>query len=38
MTPAYQSSENCTLELKFARQLGKPIVPVLMQVMRAYKM
>lgn len=24
-------SENCTLELKFGRQMGKPIVPVLMQ-------
>ena len=26
---AYQASENCKLELKFARQLGVPIVPAL---------
>jgi hypothetical protein len=28
MSAAYQSSENCKLELKFGRQLGTPIVPV----------
>ena len=28
MSPAYQESANCNLELKFAQQSGKPIVPV----------
>jgi hypothetical protein len=28
MSEAYQNSENCKLELKFARQQGIPIVPV----------
>jgi hypothetical protein len=27
ISKAYQASENCKLELKFARQLGVPIVP-----------
>ena len=31
MNQAYQESENCRLELKFARQLGRPIVPVLLE-------
>lgn len=31
MSPAYQESENCKLELKFAQQSGVPIVPVMMQ-------
>eukprot|EP01050_Picozoa_sp_SAG11_P002064 SAG11_NODE_100_length_16863_cov_12.374911_6_plen_215_part_00 len=31
MTNKYESSENCALELKFARQTGVPIVPVMMQ-------
>ena len=29
MTKAYETSENCRLELQFAKQLGVPIVPVL---------
>ena len=28
MTPAYQDSANCKLELKFAQQSGVPIIPV----------
>ena len=31
MAAAYEASENCALELQFARQSGVPIVPVLMQ-------
>lgn len=31
MTKKYETSENCALELKFARQTGVPIVPVMMQ-------
>ena len=31
MTPAYQDSKNCALELKFAAQIGVPIVPVMLQ-------
>ena len=31
MTQAYQDSANCALELKFARQSGVPIVPVMME-------
>eukprot|EP01047_Picozoa_sp_COSAG01_P033034 COSAG01_NODE_2413_length_7745_cov_2.532304_8_plen_181_part_00 len=31
MTAKYQASENCSLELKFAKQTGVPIVPVMMQ-------
>ena len=31
MASAYEKSENCQLELQFAKQLGVPIVPVLMQ-------
>jgi hypothetical protein len=31
MTAAYEGSENCALELQFARQSGVPIVPALMQ-------
>jgi hypothetical protein len=31
MTAAYQASENCRLELQFAKQLGAPIVPVVTQ-------
>ena len=31
MTPAYQDSANCKLELKFAQQSGVPIIPVMMQ-------
>ena len=31
MSPAYQESANCKLELKFAQQSGVPIVPVMMQ-------
>eukprot|EP01047_Picozoa_sp_COSAG01_P042920 COSAG01_NODE_3777_length_5704_cov_34.622658_2_plen_714_part_00 len=31
MTARYQASENCSLELKFAKQIGVPIVPVMMQ-------
>ena len=31
MASAYEKSENCRLELQFAKQLGVPIVPVLMQ-------
>ena len=30
MSKKYQQSENCKLELKFARQTGVPIVPVMM--------
>ena len=30
MSPSYQNSENCKLELKFAQQSGIPIVPVMM--------
>ena len=31
MTPAYQDSANCKLELKFAQQSGVPIIPVMVQ-------
>ena len=31
MTQKYQDSENCALELKFAKQSGIPIVPALME-------
>jgi hypothetical protein len=31
MTQAYQDSDNCALELKFAKQSGVPIVPVMME-------
>ena len=31
MTQAYQDSQNCKLELKFAQQSGVPIIPVMMQ-------
>ena len=31
MTQAYQDSANCALELKFAKQSGVPIVPVMME-------
>ena len=31
MTEKYEGSENCALELKFAKQIGVPIVPVMMQ-------
>jgi hypothetical protein len=31
MSPAYQSSANCKLELKFARQSGVPIVPAMLE-------
>ena len=31
MTQAYQDSQNCKLELKFAQQSGIPIIPVMMQ-------
>jgi hypothetical protein len=31
MTHAYQDSANCKLELKFAQQLGVPIIPIMMQ-------
>eukprot|EP01047_Picozoa_sp_COSAG01_P027193 COSAG01_NODE_1786_length_9231_cov_19.575276_4_plen_57_part_00 len=31
MSAKYQSSENCKLELKFARQTGCPIVPVMVR-------
>jgi hypothetical protein len=31
MSPAYQESANCKLELKFAQQSGVPIVPVMVQ-------
>ena len=30
MTPAYQDSANCKLELKFAQQSGVPVLPVMM--------
>ena len=29
LTPEYEESENCKLELKYAKQLSKPIVPVI---------
>ena len=35
MTEKYGASQNCALELKFAREMGVPIVPVLMQSKRA---
>ena len=31
MTQAYQDSQNCALELKFAKQSGVPIVAVMME-------
>eukprot|EP01047_Picozoa_sp_COSAG01_P074407 COSAG01_NODE_12427_length_1741_cov_2.351401_1_plen_126_part_00 len=31
MTAKYEASENCALELKFAKQCGVPIVPAMMQ-------
>ena len=31
MSNAYQNSENCRLELKFAKQSGVPIVPVMLE-------
>lgn len=31
LSAAYQASENCALELKFSRQSGVPIVPVMAQ-------
>ena len=31
MTKKYQDSSNCALELKFAKQSGVPIVPVMME-------
>ena len=31
MSQKYQSSENCMLELKFAKQTGVEIVPVMME-------
>jgi hypothetical protein len=31
MTQKYQDSENCQLELKFGKQSGVPIIPVMMQ-------
>jgi hypothetical protein len=31
MSKKYQQSENCKLELKFAKQTGVPIVPVMME-------
>ena len=31
MTQAYHDSANCALELKFAKQSGVPIVPVMME-------
>jgi len=30
MTEAYQNSDNCKLELKFAKQTGIPIVPIML--------
>eukprot|EP01047_Picozoa_sp_COSAG01_P103847 COSAG01_NODE_33251_length_567_cov_1.217949_2_plen_122_part_01 len=35
MTEKYAASENCALELKFAKEMGVPIVPVMMQSKRA---
>ena len=32
LTQKYQDSDNCKLELKFARQSGIPIVPVMLEV------
>ena len=31
MSAEYERSENCRLELQYAKQLGRPIVPVLME-------
>ena len=31
MSQKYQDSENCMLELKFAKQQGIPIVPVMLE-------
>ena len=31
LTPEYEESENCKLELKYAKQLVKPIVPVILK-------
>ena len=30
LTPKYEESENCKLELTFAKELKKPIVPVIL--------
>ena len=37
MNPEYQNSENCQLELKFAKQSGLPIVPIMTNVDATWK-
>ena len=31
MSSAYQDSENCRLELKFAKQSGVPVIPIMLE-------
>ena len=37
LTQKYQDSENCKLELKFAKQSGVPIVPVMVESTRGWR-